>query len=55
MPRQAQKLARPQQLLDYLIELTEELRALSDGDFPSVSRHLQAAKDEAERLRSLGD
>ncbi len=53
MPSEARKFEQPQQLLDYLVTLLGELRGMSAPDFPSVSRHIQAAEAEAERLKSL--
>jgi hypothetical protein len=43
----------PQQRLEYLVDMIKQLQSMSAADYPTVSRHLEAAGAEAGRLESL--
>lgn len=43
----------PQQRLEYMIDMIRQLQSMSATHYPTVSRHLGVAQEEAERLRNL--
>lgn len=43
----------PQQRLEYLVDMIQQLQSMAAVDYPTVSRHLAAALQEAKRLESL--
>lgn len=43
----------PEQRLEYLVDMIKQLQSMSARDYPTVSRHLAAAGEEADRLGRL--
>jgi len=43
----------PQQRLEYLTDMIKQLQSMAAADYPTVSRYLQVAREEAERLGQL--
>lgn len=43
----------PQERLEYLVDMIKQLQSMATDDYPTVSRHLQAAAEEADRLGRL--
>ena len=42
-----------QERLEYLIDMIRQLQSMAAADYPTVSRHLTAAYEEASRLDQL--
>lgn len=49
----ADHFGNPQQRLEYLVDMIKQLKSMSAADYPTVSRLLQVALDEAARLEGL--